>query len=68
MNKNIIDLYSSKQTIILKDDKEIYDLKFKIVSYNNEMLLINYQSALENCEQVSNELICHIAKVNSKKF
>jgi hypothetical protein len=62
LNKNIIDLYSSKQTIILKDDKEIYDLKFKIVSYNNEMLLINYQSALENCEQVSNELICHIAK------
>ena len=62
LNKNIIDLYSSKQTIILKDDKEIYDLKFKIVSYNNEMLLINYQSALENCEQVSNELICHITK------
>ena len=62
LNKNIIDLYSSKQTIILKEDKEIYDLKFKIVSYNNEMLLINYQNALENCKQVDNELICHITK------
>ena len=62
LNKNIIDLYSSKQTIILKEDKEIYDLKFKIVSYNNEVLLINYLHALENCEQVSNELICHITK------
>jgi len=33
LNKNIIDLYSEEQTIILKEDKETYDLKFKIVSY-----------------------------------
>ena len=41
LNKNIVDLYSEEQTIILKEDKEIYDLKFKIVSYNNEILIIN---------------------------
>jgi hypothetical protein len=62
LNENIIDLYSSKQTIILKEDKEIYDLKFGIVSYNNEMLIINYQHILENCKQVNNELICPITK------
>ena len=62
LNKNIIDLYSSKQTLILKEDKEIYDLKFGIVSYNNEMLIMNYQHVLENCKQVNNELICSITK------
>ena len=39
LNKNIVDLYSEEQTIILKEDKEIYDLKFKIVSYNNEKFI-----------------------------
>ena len=62
LNQNIIDLYSSKQTLILKEDKEIYDLKFGIVSYNNEMLIMNYQHVLENCKQVNNELICSITK------
>jgi len=62
LNKNIIDLYSDKQTIILKEDKEIYDLKFQIVSYNNETLIINNQYVLENCKQVNNELICPITK------
>ena len=62
LNKNIIDLYSEEQTIILKEDKKIYDLKFKIVSYNNEKLFINYRHILENCKQVNNELICHMIK------
>ena len=62
LNKDIIDLYSDKQTIILEEDKEVYDLKFKIVSYNNETLIINYQHILENCKQVNNELICPIKK------
>ena len=62
LNQNIIDLYSSKQTLILKEDKEIYELKFGIVSYNNEMLIMNYHYVLENCKQVNNELICPITK------
>ena len=45
-NIKTIDLYSDKQTIILEENKEIYDLKFKIVSYNNETLIINYQHIL----------------------
>ena len=61
-NIKTIDLYSDKQTIILEENKEIYDLKFKIVSYNNETLIINYQHILENCKQVNNELICPITK------
>ena len=62
LNINIIDLYSYKQTIILEENKEIYDLKFKIVSYNNELLIINYRYVLENCKQENNELICPITK------
>ena len=62
LNEDIIDLYSDKQTIIIKEDIETYDLKFKIVSYNNEKLIINYQYVLENCKQENNELICPITK------
>ena len=62
LNKNIVDWYSEEQTIILKEDKEIYDLKFKIVSYNNEKLFISYRHALENCKQVKDELICSVTK------
>ena len=61
-NIKTIDLNSDKQTIILEENKEIYDLKIKIISYNNETLIMNYQYVLENCKQEYNELVCPITK------
>lgn len=63
LNINIFYLYSDKQTIILEKNKEIYELKFKIVLSNNEFIIINnYQNVLENFKQVNNELIFPITK------
>ena len=59
---NIVDLYSDKQIINLDDGKESYDLQFKIVSYNNEKLIINGNTVLDNCKQKKDELICTITK------
>ena len=58
---NIVDLYSDKQTINLDDGKQSYDLKFKIVSYNNEKIIINKNTVLD-CKPKSDELICPITK------
>ena len=33
-------LYSEKQVINIEESKDLYDLKFKIVEYNNEELYI----------------------------
>lgn len=63
LNINIFYLYSDKQTIILEKNKEIYELKFKIVLSNNEFIIINnYQNVLENFKKVNNELIFPITK------
>ena len=58
---NIIDLYSDKQTIIVEKDKENFELKFKISSYNQEPILINYL-IIADCSQNNGELICKITK------
>ena len=42
---NKIDLYSDKQIINLDDGKQSYDLKFKIVSYNEERLILNWKNS-----------------------
>ena len=41
---------------------DTYDIKFKIISYNQEKLIFGYYEILENCEQKDDELICHITK------
>ena len=56
------DLYSDKQTLNLDEGKESYDLKFKIVSYNQEKIIINWAIVLEDCKQQNDELICPIKK------
>ena len=53
---NIVDLYSDKQTINLDDGKQSYDLKFKIVSYNKEKIIINKNTVLD-CKPKNGELI-----------
>ena len=58
---NIIDLYSDEQTITLEKDKDIYDLTFKISSYNQEKIMLNY-SVFPDCRQESNELLCQVTK------
>ena len=42
LDSDLIDLYSETQTINVIDDKDIYELKFKIVSYNEENIFITY--------------------------
>ena len=62
---NIPFLYSGKQLIEVKDDINLYKLKFKIYSYNNQPLILtttgNYLT-LENCEINNDELICYLEK------
>ena len=63
---NIPILYSEKQIIIIKDDKEYYNLKFNFESYNNETLYIlghsNNYAILESCKINENFLVCEISK------
>ena len=59
-------LYSEKQTINLSNDLELYELKFKIEEYNNDLLYIygfndNY-AILDNCQNDTEELSCKITK------
>ena len=58
---NIIDLYSDKQTITVEKNKDIYDLKFKISSYNQEPIMLNYLIS-PDCRQENNELLCQLTK------
>ena len=57
------DLYSGPQTINVTDNKESYELKFKIKSYNQERLYLqnNIDEPLE-CNRKNEELICPIKK------
>ena len=36
---DLIDLYTDKQIINMFDNKDVYDLKFKIYIYNNERII-----------------------------
>ena len=56
-----IDIYSGNQTINVDDDKEIYELKFKIISYNQEQLFLLGIEPLD-CKRENDELICLIKK------
>ena len=65
-NDDIIDLYSDTHYINLSDNKDAYELKFKINVYNNEKLFLYiYKIIAIDCKQQNNELICPI---NRTKF
>ena len=59
-------LYSYQQIINIDDDKDSYQLKFIIESYNNEIFLIGGKflniKLLNNCEINEKELTCEIKK------
>ena len=61
---NMVDIYSEIQTINLSDDKEEYELKFNIYSYNNEQLFFIFGENIvqANCNQKNNLLICPLKK------
>ena len=65
LDKELIDLYSAKQEINIVDDKDSYELKFNVVSYNQEVLGIGF--IFMECKQESNELICQIKKDDLEK-
>lgn len=60
--ENIIDLYSGNQQLQIKDGVDSYELKFNIVSYNQEPIFINLYIPLDNCRVENNMLICTITK------
>ena len=57
----MIDLYSDEQTLYVEKDKDIYELKFKLYSYGNELITFNYLS-FPDCSHEKEELICKISK------
>ena len=60
---DIIDLYADMQIINMFDNKDIYDLKFKINIYNNEKIFFLISNLVPvDCKQSKNELICPIGK------
>ena len=65
IDKYLMDVYADDQTIDVEEDKNFYEIKFKIHSYNQERLL--FLKALgvynfEKCNENENELICTISK------
>ena len=61
-NYNIPFLYSERQNIELNDEKEFYELKFQILSYNNEIIYLTNYFILDDCKIVNSELICNLPK------
>ena len=72
LNSNITFLYSDKQEINILEDKQYYDLKFKIEEYNNEVLFLQKKEKnedmylteliLEECNVEGKDLTCKIEK------
>ena len=65
LDKYLIDLYADDQIINVEEGKNLYEIKFKIHSYNQERLfLVNTGGIfyLEKCNANKNELICTISK------
>ena len=65
LDKYLIDLYVDEQTINVEEDKNFYEIKFKIRSYNQERLFLMKEHGifyLEKCYENKNELICPISK------
>ena len=66
LEQDFIDLYSDKQEINIVDDKDIYELKFNVFSYNNEILMID--DSFFDCNQEKSQLICKTKKTDLEKM
>ena len=72
LNSNIAFLYSEKQEIIIEDDKQYCDLKFKIEEYSNEVLFLKRKNEgtdmylteliMDDCTVERKDLICKLEK------
>ena len=66
-DKDVIDIYSDKQTINVEEGKENYELRFKISSYHKEPICLMtqidvYLYTFIDCSQENDELICPVTK------
>ena len=57
---DIPDLYADNQVIMYEENKDSYKLKYKIVSYNKEILMLYY--IILDCELNEDELFCLLKK------
>ena len=71
LNKTIPFIYSSRQVLNVSEETDIYELKYKIVEYNNETLFIPEPYGgiiLDKCSLAGKELICKISKAEIEEF
>ena len=70
-SENIPFIYSDKNIINIEEDKQFYDLKFKIEEYNNEILFLQRKKLggeyltelnLDDCNKKGKDLTCKIEK------
>ena len=68
LDKELIDLYSNKQTIYIVEGEDSYKLNFNLVSYNQEAVILQTLGLVfMDCEQGNSELICKIKKHDLEK-
>ena len=68
LDKDLIDLYSDKQEINIVEGQDSYELKFNVVSYNQEVLFFSTRAkTVLECKQENKELICPIKKDELEK-
>jgi len=61
VDREIIDLYSEPQTIEIQNALDSYELKFNIVAYNQEKVIVNYRMFLD-CKVEDKILKCPVTK------
>ena len=62
VDKNIADLYSNAQNLIIDETTNFYELIFKYDTYNREPLLFNKYMHLKNCVNDSLDITCLVNK------
>ena len=65
VDKDMLDLYSEQQKITVNNN-DSYDIKFKIISYHQEVLRTD--NFIINCDQNNNELVYHFPKNDIEKY
>ena len=60
---DVIELYSKNQIINIKEDQDSYEVKFNILQYYQEALVLDTLGLIfMSCKQNNNELICQLKK------
>ena len=74
VDRNIIDLYSGEQTLTIENTIDSYELKFNIVSYNQEILIFNDYMTLDchaendilRCPLTKKDLLAYLSKIEDE--